>query len=307
MKKLLTLFLLLQVLVRTETYADSLYCPINIQFEDSLVGPNNKLSVAQKRVIGGLIAQQAASFYLEYNWWWKHNYKPFSMRSDGGFNNYSLGIDKVGHFYVSYMYSNLLYELMKWADFKESNSEWVSIALPFAWALSIEIGDGYSDFAFSPQDLLANSIGIAYAVAQRKVPYLQYFNCKFSYYPSNYHFINQFKGWSLTSDYDGHIYWVTADINGLLPRSAKKFWPKYLNLGLGYGINNFTEIAKGVGQNLNMQREYLFGLDFNLSNIATKNKTTKIILKAIDYIHFPAPGMKQTNQSDWKFHPLLLN
>ena len=307
MKKLLLFCFIISFWVQTECQADSLTMRINPLAEDSLVLPKNKLSTKQKLIIGGLVAQQAASLYLEYKWWWEDNYHPFVMRSDGGFNNYSLGIDKIGHTYTSYMYSNLLYELMRWGDFKESTSEWVSIILPFAWALSIEIGDGFSSYEFSKPDLLANSIGIAYAVAQRKIPYLNNFKMKFSYFPNNFYLENQFRGWSLTSDYDGHIYWITADINGILPKPAKHFWPKYLNIGLGYGINNFAATYKIGGPEIIVQREFMIGLDYNLSALPIKNKTRKTLVKMADYFHLPAPGYKETNNEGMKFNLLLLN
>lgn len=307
MKTYLLFILLLGMLVRTEANCDSIPWEQKTSLNDSIYKNKEQLSSKQKWIIASLITQQTASLYLEYNWWWKNNYHPFVMRSDGGFGNYSLGLDKIGHFYTSYMYSNLLYELMKWGDFRESTSEWVSIVLPFAWALSIEIGDGFSSFEFSPQDLLANSLGIGYAVLQRKVHYLQYFNFKFSYFPHAHYLNNNFNGWSLTSDYDGHIYWLTADINRLLPKYAKKYWPKYINLGLGYGINNFAAVIHHGGPNIVVQREFMLGLDLNLNRIPIKNKTMKTIVKIADYIHLPMPGYKKTNQGKWEFNGLLLN
>ncbi|MCG9881112.1 MAG: YfiM family protein [Bacteroidia bacterium] len=307
MKKLFLLFIFLHVLVRTETFANHIFEEKYVLENDSLKETTNKLNTTQKWIVGGLAVQQAASLYLEYKWWWEDNYHPFVIRSDGGFNNYSLGVDKVGHAYISYMYSNMLYELMKWGDFKESTSEWVSLILPFAWALSIEIGDGFSSYEFSKPDLLANSIGIAYAFAQRKVPVLKNLNFKFSYFPSSYYMKNGPKGWSLTGDYDGHIYWLTADINGFLPAPYKQYWPKYLNLGVGYGIDNFTAITKNAAINPVMSREFFIGLDYNLSRIPIKGKTAKTIQRMVDYIHLPAPGMKKLNNGDWEFNALILN
>lgn len=307
MKKLLLLFVFLHFLVRTEAIESISFEEEKAYFGDSITEKKSSLSTKQKWIIGGLAVQQAASFYLEYKWWWENNYHPFVMRSDGGFNNYSLGVDKVGHLYLSYMYSNMLYELMQWGDFKENTSEWVSVLLPFAWALSIEIGDGFSSYEFSKPDLLANSIGIAYAFAQRKVPVLKNFNIKFSYFPSAFHLNNGFKGWSLTSDYDGHIYWLTADMHGVLPTTYKKYWPKYLNLGVGYGIDNFTAIAKNASNDPTMYREFFIGLDYNLSRIPLKGKTAKTIQRIADHIHLPAPGMKKRGSEEWKFKPLILN
>lgn len=260
----------------------------------------------QKWIIAGLATQQVASYYLEYKWWWEGNYHKFNVNSDGGFNNYSLGLDKVGHFYTSYMFSNALRELFTWGHFSNRTTNWVSVAIPFAWALSIEIGDGFSRYEFSPGDLTANTLGIAYALAQHKVPVLRNFNFKFSYFPGSYFSENNFKGWSLTADYDGHIYWLSTDIHGLLSEKYKKHWPAFLNLALGYGINNFSE-SFYYGKNYVKQREFFIGLDYNLRSLKAKNETRAAVRNILDYYHYPAPGIKKTGDENWKLKPLLLN
>lgn len=256
----------------------------------------NQLNRKQKYILSGLAVHQLATFYLEYQWWWKGDYHPFVMSSDGGFNNYSLGIDKVGHFYTSYVYFKTLNELMKWGDFNPKTRLWVSTAIPFVWALSIEIGDGFSSYEFSPGDLAANTLGITYGLAQERYPYLKNFNFKYSYFPSQYFINNHFYQWRLTSDYGGHIYWLSADINNMLSKPAKRFWPKYLNLAFGYGIADW---AAG--------RKFCISLDWNLGAITTKNKTVQTVKNILDFYHYPAPGIKKIGNESFKFEPLLLN
>ena len=68
-------------------------------FGDELIKLDNDSFTARKRwVAAGLVTQQVASTIFEYHWWWKDDYHDFTIYSDGGLNNYSLGIDKVGHF-----------------------------------------------------------------------------------------------------------------------------------------------------------------------------------------------------------------
>ncbi len=302
--KPIILSLLFFFLCFATTHADEVSC---INGNDTLVQTETKLSNKQKWIIGGLAAQQIASYYLEYKWWWEDNYHPFVHGNDGGFNNYSLGIDKVGHFYTSYMYSNLLYEVMTWGDFKESTKDWVSVLLPLGWALSIEIGDGFSKYEFSSRDLFANSLGIGYSFAQRKVPYLQNFTFKFSYFPGSFYRQNNFKNWSLTSDYNGHIYWLSTNVHGVLPKTIKGYWPKFLNLSFGYGINNFAEYNTPGLTGYELQREFFIGLDYNLRDIPAKTTLRKAFRNSLDFYHFPAPGIKKTGNGDWKLHALLLN
>jgi len=307
MKKQFILLLLVLFFKTGYSQNDSAVAALDQTEIDTLANKRTQFTTKQKMIIGGLIAQQAASLYLEYKWWWQGNYHPFIIYNDGGFNNYSLGMDKLGHFYVSYMYSNVLYELLKYGEFKEKNCLLVSAVIPFAWALSIEVGDGFSSYNFSPADLLANTLGIGYAFAQKKVPYLQNFKFKFSYFPGQYYRENDFKNWSLTADYDGHIYWLAADVHNILPKKAKGFWPKYLNLSFGYGVKNFSESYYYANQGYAVQREFFIGLDYNLNAIPIKNYSAKTAVKMIDYFHFPAPGIKKTGGGNWQFKPLLLN
>ena len=267
------------------------------------------LTNRRKLIITGLALQQAASMYIEYKWWWEGNYHPFVIYSDGWFDNYSLGVDKCGHFYTSYMYFNALNEIMKWGEFKPKTRLIVSTAIPFVWALSIEIGDGFSNYNFSQADLLANSLGITYGLLQQRFPYLQNFKFKFSYYPSSYYQKNNFNHWSLTNDYDGHIYWLSMDVHNLLPATAKKYWLKYLNLSVGYGMEGFAKSndpANYVHDDFK-ERKFCVGLDWNLSAFAIKNKTLKTTLNIVDFYHFPAPGMRKVGKESFEFKPLLLN
>lgn len=263
----------------------------------------NKLTTKQKIIIGGLAAQQAASFYIEYNWWWKNNYHPLHVQNDGGINNYSLGIDKVGHFYTSYFYYNAVYELMEYGNFSNKAKTITAIALPAAWAISIELGDGFSRFAFNPDDLAANFLGIAYGLAQTKLKPLKAFNFKFSYYPTQRHFDNNFKGWVLSADYDGHIYWLTTNLNTLSPKAFNNNFFKYFNIGVGYSINNFPP---GV-TNAALTREYMIGIDYNLRAINIKSKALKHAVNILDNFHIPAPGVKLAPNKDAQYHLLLLN
>ncbi len=297
MKKLLLLYLLIFTSGLFAQNADS-----------SGVKPIQKeaLSTRKKLIIATLFAQQAASMYIEYKWWWQRNYHPFAINNDGGYNNYSLGIDKVGHFYTSYMYFNTLNELFKWGGFSNKTRLILSTALPLLWATSIEIGDGFSSYEFNPDDLTANSLGIIYALIQDQVPYMQNFKFKYSYFPSRFYQDRHYKGWALTTDYNGHIYWLSMNVNGLLPQTAKPYWPKYVNLIIGYGVNNYTEIANRL-PGYEMQREFCVGLDINLNAFPVKNQTIKTLRNMLDYFHYPAPGFKKTGAEPWKFIPLLLN
>lgn len=265
----------------------------------------------RKWLIGtGLVMHQTASRIMEYNWWWRGDYHEFRFNNDGGINNYSLGVDKAGHFYTSYAYTKFLNELMRYGGFSDRSRKWTAYGLPAFYALSIEIGDAFTKtYGFSAEDLIANFSGIGLAWLQDEFPKLNAVTFKYSYFPSKFYRNQNFQGWTLTRDYDGHTYWVALDVKKLLPSRAKKYWPSGLNLAAGYGVVNFSEIdfyhSTSYVTEVTLQRKFLIGLDWNLSAIPAKKAGWKAIRNMLDLYHFPAPGISISPKTQFK--PILLN
>ncbi|MES2559873.1 MAG: DUF2279 domain-containing protein [Bacteroidota bacterium] len=257
---------------------------------------HRKYTPKQKFVLGGLALQQVVSFGVQYKWWWKDDYHSFNFEKEGIINSYSLGVDKAGHFYTSYLYFHSLNELMQWADFTPKQRKITAVVLPLAWAVSIEIGDGFSNFGASWEDLLANSLGIGFGLVQEKYPYMRNFKVKMSYYPTAYYIDRNFKGWALTSDYRAHCYWLSFDVHNLLPQKAQRYWPEFLNMAVGYGVDpNTLPLAR---PNL---RDFCIGLDWNLSSIKTQKKSAHLAKELLDYWHYPAPGIGKVQGEPARF------
>lgn len=280
------------MLVRTQPQRDSLFAGIE----------------RKTLLTYSLAAYSLASVYVEYQWWWKGNYRSFRYGNDGFLNNYSLGVDKVGHFYTSYFYFQSLYEFMQWGGFDEQTSMLTSIAIPAFYALSIELNDGFTYFSFSGYDLTANMIGIGYGVLQRKFPVLNAFKFKWSYYPSG--IIPLDDKFIIANDYDGHIYWLSMDVNRLLPEQAKPYWPKFLNIAVGYGASNVSHRNAWLGEispKGPKMRKFAVSLDYNLVSFPIEGEMTNVIRNIVDYFRFPAPGIRQVGGSPNEFKPLLIN
>lgn len=250
------------------------------------VNHHKKLTKIQQYMVAGIIAHQAANLVIQYNWWWRGQEKAFNVEDDTYFTDYSLGADKLGHFYTSYYYCHALNELLTLADFNTQTKSIVSITLPALWAVSIEMGDGFSTVGFSTRDLASNMLGLGLAVLQQRYKPLQNIKVKLGYYPTSPYFDNNFKNWSLSGDYGGHIYWLTFQMHNLVSENYKRFFPPYLNLAIGYGVDNYGEYATDA-----LSRKFCIGLDWNLGAIKTKNKYVKTARNIIDYIHLPAPGI----------------
>lgn len=268
----------------------------------TIANTNHTLTRTQKYLLGGLALHQTANFIIQYNWWWRGQEKKFNIEQDGFFDNYSLGVDKLGHFYTSYYYYQAVNELMTLAKYNEKTKTIISIALPMIWAVSIEMGDGFSPFGFSFEDLTANTLGVTYGVLQRNIKPLQYFKFKMSYYPTAGYINNNFRNWVLSDDYSGHIYWLTFDMHNLVSNNYKKYFPPFLNLAIGYGVDNYGTYASGP-----MENKFCIGLDWNLGSIKSKNKYIITTRNLLDYIHFTALGIRKINGKEANFEWLLLN
>lgn len=244
----------------------------------------------QQIVLGSLALQQTAGFIIEYRWWWQNNHQSFTAGSDGFWDNYALGLDKFGHAYTSYFYYTGLNEVLKWAEFKPSTRRISSAAITLAWAVSIELGDGFSKYSYSWPDLFANTSGLTFAVFQDIFPALQKVKMKWSYYPTQFYINNGFKNWTLPSDYGGHCYWLSADVHGLLPKNMKRYWPPFLNIAIGYGVGEYTN-----------KRDFNISFDWNLSSITTKRQSVKSLIRIADCFHFPAPGIARYKNEEPRF------
>ncbi len=267
------------------------------------------LGMNRKTVLNySLTAYSLASFYVEYQWWWKGNYKPFKYGNDGFLNNYSLGVDKAGHFYTSYFYFQALYEFMEWGGFDKTTSMVTSMAIPAFYALSIELNDGFTYFSFSGYDLTANMLGIGYGVLQRQYPYLNHFKFKWSYYPSGT--IPLDDKFIIANDYDGHIYWLSTDVHGILPEPMKGYWPKFLNIAVGYGAKNVSHRNAWLGEISSKgpkMRKFAVSLDYNLGSLNVDDDFLNVLRNIVDYFHYPAPGMTIVPGHGTEVKPFLLH
>lgn len=251
-----------------------------------------KIHITKKQLVTtGIIVQQAASFYIEYKWWWEGNYDDFNFENDQGFNSESLGADKLGHAFTSYLFFNALNEAMIWGEYKDKSRLILSTTLPAVWALSIEIGDGFSPFGFSFRDLAANFTGIGFGLLQQKVPYFKNITFKFSYWPVGNAQTRQIKGVSLAEDYDGHSYWLSFNLHKMLPKKLGQAWPEWLNIAAGYSIDQFRNT-----EGKPFQRELLIGFDLNLNAFTCKTVGGNGIKNIANLFHIPAPGVKFTDQ-----------
>lgn len=280
----------------------SVYAPA----QEEIKHDSTFLSINRKDIATyGTIAWSVGAVFMEFQWWWKDDYlykqHPFRLQNDGYFYNSSFGVDKLGHMFSSYLIFGLTYDVMRWADFDESTSLWTAVAVPASHAIAIELGDGFSKWAFNISDLYFNSAGIVYGALQVEYPFLRNFNYKWSYYPSGSGGKSD-PDWGPASDYSGHIYWIAVDVHNILPEPAKKYWPEFLNIAVGLGAKNVS-----YGDTGTKKHKFAVSLDWNTNAIIPNADTWNILRNLIGRIHLPAPGVRSYSGEKTEAKLLLLN
>lgn len=240
--------------------------------------------VASAVAVGGVLTGSLISSYFD---WWQGESRQFHLYKEGWFNDYSLGIDKLGHTFTSYFYFHAFRNVMLWGGFKPSTAYWWAFGTTAFFALSIEIGDGFSPYGFSFEDLAANSLGLAYAMLQTKYDFLKNISLKWSYVPPDgYRWPPRF-----TDHYDGHTYWMTFNMHNLLPGEVGRCWPEFLQMAVGYGVDD--RVSK---------REFVIGLDFNLGALSIESQDLNLVRRTVDLFHLPAPAIKFTEQKEPRYY-----
>jgi Predicted periplasmic lipoprotein (DUF2279) len=277
-----------------------LLCQITFAQDSLTVNPekSNTLFTRKNVSILALSGAYATTLIASYSMWWRDGNRNFSFfkpeRGQGWLGDHTyMGIDKAGHFYTSYFFYRFSKNLLEWGGYPECKSKNIAALLSFGLGVIVEVGDGFSKYGFDYQDLTFNTLGLGYGYLQDAFPVLQNINFKWSYIPThNFHFPP-----NLTSTYEAHIYWLTANVHNLLPESVENMWPEFLQVGAGFSISDDYK-----------RREFVIGFDFDLTKLfKSDNKDWNLLINAANMLHFPAPGIKFSNGKQPDYKLLILN
>jgi hypothetical protein len=227
----------------------------------------------------GMVGLLSAGILADsYYTWWKDVEKPFTFYSEGWFNDAHLGIDKLGHMFGAHTTFKLGREFLLYAGLSPDAALWWAAGIAAFHTIEIEIGDGFSPWGFAYEDLTMGFIGISYGILQTQVPFFQNFDLKFSYWsnaiksPANF-----------TNDYDAMTVWLTPNIHNLLPEEWSKYWPEFIQIGIGYGV--------GWDRT---RRELAIGLDINLESFNFGSDEALLTQRIVNTMHLPLPAVKMT-------------
>jgi hypothetical protein len=155
----------------------------------------------------------------------------------------------------------------------------------------VEVGDGFSEYGFDYRDVVSNYTGLAYAIAQTKIPFLRNFNVKWSlYYPMKHH------SFKVNDLYEYHIYWMSMNVKNLLPAGANPYWPAFLQIAFGFGAEDKFRT-----------RTYNLSLDYDFEQIPLEGRDVNLFKALLNLFHLPAPGVKFARGHAPVYYLLLLH
>lgn len=183
-------------------------------------------------------------------------------------------------------------DFLEYGNHDRQTAFWWAVSASLLHSLGLEIGDGFSGYGFDYQDLIFDCIGLGFGMAQVWMPQLQNFNLKFSYWSARGSLVSPPR---VTQDYDALTIWLTCNMHNVLPGQWGKYWPEFLQIAVGYGVDK------------NQTRsEIVFGIDFNLDVFSIGNPELDLVKRQLDLMHFPAPALESVEGSGFKAHLLHL-
>jgi len=242
--------------------------------------------------------------YLKNEWYSDKKRVPFHFYNDlKGWNQ----IDKFGHFYASYLESNVGYSLMKKFNFSERQSLYMGGFQGLILETPIEFFDAYYEgWGFSISDMVANAFGSLFFIYQQKLFGEQIIRPKLSFsrtvYARNANGLlgknNLFS--EFVYDYNGYTYWFSFSPKKLF--NSKKI-PEWINLSLGYGsdgmLGEFENKLSYRGvelPNYKRYRQFYLSLDIDFSKVKTNSRFISHVFNALSYIKIPLPTIEFSNK-----------
>lgn len=144
---------------------------------------------------------------------WDYGQRRPAARSEEWFGRAtkSGGADKLGHLYSGYLISHLFSSAYRAWDYPAETASRMGALSSLGLTTLMEVGDSFSPFGFSYEDMVMNTLGAGLGYAFDHYPELQRkVDLRLEYHPS---LSGEFKG-DLVTDYEHHKYLVAITAAG---------------------------------------------------------------------------------------------
>jgi hypothetical protein len=251
-----------------------------------------EVNLRRAGVAAAFVGGNAALYsYFKKAWWSGEKADHFFFHAD--WDQDFRDQDKFGHAFGGFHLARFGNAFLRSTCMSGTHAIVWSAAYAAAFQLQIEIWDGmFKKYGFSYADLIANTTGTAFAVLQETHPRTRAFKPTISYSKSAaMRNADNIPGELRPSlDYSGQTYWLSADVNALLPESAKPFWPSFIRLSAGHSVTDW--IDPETGANMRARRKILLSLDFDPEKLPGNNRLWKTFKHQLSYIHLPSPAIQ---------------
>ncbi|HTR81971.1 MAG TPA: DUF2279 domain-containing protein [Bacteroidota bacterium] len=252
---------------------------------------SSHINATDLSILGGsVVAAGVVVHFARYEPLWADHYTAFHFHEDF---NYALNQDKLLHFYGSFIGGTFAAKGLSWAGFDKRDAVVYGAATSLVFFTFMKIEDGHIDYlGFDRVDELANTLGVAYPVAQYYFPVLNNFTPKISYVASHNAVVAQNQKLpSFLEDHEGQKFWMGVTVHDLLPPSLRQYWPPIIGLAAGYTVRG-----------LNTPRPYhetYLSLDLDLRKMPGDTKFLKQMWEILNYIHLPMPAVRIAPSVVW--------
>jgi hypothetical protein len=220
----------------------------------------------------------AAAVVAYGTFFWNYSLKnPYHTESEGWFGagtNHG-GVDKCGHFYVGYLMGDMFsYFYDRWG-FERERSALLAFLSSVGFTTVMEIGDGFSEYGSSPEDMVANITGAGASYLLHKYPSLSdRIDLRVEYRPSG--------TGDISTDYAYMKFLIALKAEGF--SHVQNDYLKYLELHFGY-------YAKGYEKEEPVRERNLYiGIGLNFSRLA--RRYSKPLATFLHYYQIPYTYLK---------------
>lgn len=268
----------------------------------------------------GVAGYSATLYGLSNAWYSQYDRSSFHFYDDFGVWR---NMDKLGHAYTTYLYTDVLHGMSKWTGMNDRSALWLAAGAANFFQLTIEVLDGFSaEWGFSMSDFAANITGSVLYVSQHLLWEEQRVRLKFSTFPQTYgdHLIpshdnsgtmtykdraSDLYGRGLASrllkDYNGQTYWLSVN-----PASFNVPHPDWLNWAIGIGAADMyagesnTWVSGSTIYHAPFPQKTIFYLspDLNWSAFRGKSDFMNTLLGILNYVKAPLPAVSIDTQGN---------
>jgi hypothetical protein len=189
-------------------------------------------------------------------WGWGETKFHFTREGWFGRNTRYGGIDKLGHAWSAHVMSDYITWRLRSLGYNGTESSITAAILSGIAFVGVELGDGFSPYGVSYEDVLASAAGIAFSFLRNTVPGLHdKLDFRMQYMPTGH---GDFLG---LGDYDGKKFLLAWKLSGF--ETVKDGPLRYLEIHTGYYSRGYGDGVHPTG--VARTRTAYVGLGLNLS------------------------------------------